>query len=62
MVYILVLIGTDLNIIAINSSEIAFTKQLSVTNSKITNLATPRDPTDATTKQYVQTRCVKNRL
>ena len=31
-----------------------------MTNSKITNLLTPTDPTDAATKQYVDTRCVKN--
>jgi len=55
-------LGTDLIIIAINSSEIAFTKPLSMTHSKITNLATPTDSTDADTKQYVDMRCVKNNV
>jgi len=60
-ILVLVLIlGTDVNIIAISSSEIAFTKPLSMTHSKITNLAMPSDSTDAATKQYVDTRCVKN--
>jgi len=52
-------VGTDLNIIAINASEIAFTKPLPMTICKITNLATASNPTDAATKQYVDTKCVK---
>jgi len=55
-------VGTDLNIISINSSEIVFTNPLSMTNSKITNLSTPSSPTDAATKQYVDTRCMKNNI
>jgi len=55
-------VGTDLNSISINPSEIVFTNPLSMTNSKITNLSTPSDPTDAATKQYVDARCMKNNI
>ena len=57
---ITVSVGTDVNVISIHSAEIAFSKPLSMTNSKITNLLTPTNTTDAATKQYVDTRCVKN--
>jgi len=53
-------VGTDLDIITIHSTEIVFSKPLSMANNKITNLAAPTDSTDAATKQYVDTRCVKN--
>jgi hypothetical protein len=55
-------IGTNVNIFYINAAEVVLTKPLSMTNNKITNLATPTDHTDAVTKQYVDTRCVKNNV
>jgi len=33
-----------------------------MTNSKITNFSTPSSPTDAATKQYVDTKCMKNNI
>ena len=55
-------VGTDINIFVINAAEVVLTKPLSMTNNKISNLALPTDPTDAATKQYVDTRCVKNNV
>jgi len=57
---LLVSVGINVNIVDINAVEVALTKPLSMTNNKITNLATPTDPTDSATKQYVDTKCVKN--
>ena len=37
----------------INAAEVVLTMPLSMTQNEITNLATPTDPTDAVTKQYV---------
>ena len=34
-------VGTNLNIAAINAAEVVLTKPLSMTNNKITNIATP---------------------
>jgi len=55
-------IGPNLNIFAINAAEVVSTKPLSMTNNKITNMATPTDPTDAATKQYVDTKGMKNNV
>ena len=49
-----------MNVISIHPAEIVFSKPFSLTNKKITNLLTPTDMTDAATRQYVDTRCVKN--
>jgi hypothetical protein len=55
-------VGANINILSINVAEVVLTKPLSMTNDKITNLATPTDPTDAVTKQYVDTKFVKNNV
>ncbi len=53
-------VGTNVNILAVYAAKVVLTNPLSLTNNKITNIATPTDPTDAATKQYVDTRFVKN--
>ena len=55
-------IGNNLNIFAINAAEVVLTKPLSMTNNKITTMANPTNPTDAATKQYVDTKFVKNNV
>ena len=55
-------VSPNLNIVAIKAAEVVLTKPLSLTNNTITNLNTPTDPTDAATKQYVDTKFVKNNV
>lgn len=53
---ITVSIGSNLNIITINSGGITFNKPLSMANCKIFNLDHPIHSTDAVNKQYVDSR------
>ena len=51
-----------MNVFSVHPAEIVLSKPLSMTNSRITNLMTPTDTTDAATKQFVDTRCMKNNV
>ena len=55
-------VGANINSLAINASDVVLTKPLSMTNNPITNVASPTNQTDAATKQYVDTKFVKNNV
>ena len=53
-------VGANMNSLAINASDVVLTKPLSMKNNPITIVALPTNQTDVATKQYVDTKFVKN--